>query len=109
MKAMFKNSKLVNPDVSDWDTVKVEDMERMFENAENAKPDVSKWSVKNLSNAELIFSGTAAKELDIRNMRSLNGISEGKRTIYNNKNLEKIVFSYEKENKNYFPLESIYI
>lgn len=109
MKAMFKNSKLANPDVSDWDTVKVEDMERMFENAENAKPDVSKWSVKNLSNAELIFSGTAAKELDIRNMRSLNGISEGKRTIYNNKNLEKIVFSYEKENKNYFPLESIYM
>lgn len=109
MKAMFKNSKLANPDVSDWDTVKVEDMERMFENAENAKPDVSKWSVKNLSNAELIFSGTAAKELDIRNMRSLNGISEGKRTIYNNKNLEKIVFSYEEENKNYFPLESIYV
>lgn len=109
MKAMFKNSKLANPDVSDWDKVKVEDMERMFENAENAKPDVSKWSVKNLSNAELIFSGTAAKELDIRNMRSLNGISEGKRTIYNNKNLEKIVFSYEKENKNYFPLESIYM
>lgn len=109
MKAMFKNSKLANPDVSDWDTVKVEDMERMFENAENAKPDVSKWSVKNLSNAELIFSGTAAKELDIRNMRSLDGISEGKRTIYNNKNLEKIVFSYEEENKNYFPLESIYM
>ena len=55
MDYMFCNTKLANPDVSNWDTSKVKSMYGMFERAASANPDTSNWDVSNVKNMSCMF------------------------------------------------------
>lgn len=49
MSNMFNNTRIVNQDISSWDTSKVTDMTGMFEQAYGFNQDISKWDVSKVT------------------------------------------------------------
>lgn len=48
MQSMFRGSDNVEPNVTDWNTSKVENMESLFRGANNANPDLSNWNISSI-------------------------------------------------------------
>ena len=55
MRAMFKNAKAFNIDISVWDTNRVNDMSEMFEGAENFNQNIEALDVSNVKNMQFMF------------------------------------------------------
>lgn len=57
------------PNVYNWDTSKVTNMQFMFCNAGNAEPNVSNWNISNVINMERMFTNTRVVSLDLSKWR----------------------------------------
>lgn len=66
MSFMFRWTAKADPNVSNWDTSKVTDMEGMFLLA-SANPDVSKWNTSNVTNMKGMFDRAGNADPDVSN------------------------------------------
>ena len=66
MSFMFRWTAKADPNVSNWDTSKVTDMESMFLLA-SANPDVSKWNTSNVTNMKGMFDRAGNADPDVSN------------------------------------------
>lgn len=66
MEGMFLLAS-ANPDVSKWNTSNVTNMKGMFDRAGNADPDVSKWDTSKVTDMEDMFSGVVNGNPDVSN------------------------------------------
>ena len=66
MSFMFRWTAKADPNVSNWDTSKVADMEGMFLLA-SANPDVSKWNTSNVTNMKGMFDRAGNADPDVSN------------------------------------------
>ena len=66
MSFMFRWTAKADPNVSNWDTSKVTDMEGMFLLA-SANPDVSKWNTSNVTNMKSMFDRAGNADPDVSN------------------------------------------
>ena len=53
---MFDGAPLANPNVTNWDTSSVTNMQNMFSRTSSANPDVSRWDTSNVTNMQNMFS-----------------------------------------------------
>ena len=67
MEDMFSGVVNGNPDVSNWDTSSVTDMQSMFFRTEKANPDVSKWNISNVTNMYEMFQEAKAANPEVSN------------------------------------------
>jgi surface protein len=58
MENMFREAKLFNVDISDWDVSNVENMNSMFYNADLFNKDISSWDVSNVTSMVGMFQNT---------------------------------------------------
>ncbi len=57
MKEMFKNCKVLNSPMSEWNTFNVQDMEGVFDGAESFNQGIGNWSTSNVITARRMFAG----------------------------------------------------
>ena len=67
MEDMFSGVVNGNPDVSNWDTSSVTDMQSMFFRTEKANPDVSKWNISNVTNMYEMFQEAKTANPEVSN------------------------------------------
>ena len=65
MTGIFSNTNKANPNVSNWNTSKVDLMGNAFAEAKAANPDVSKWDVSNVTHMDHLFFKSGIVKADL--------------------------------------------
>ena len=94
LQEMFRQMRIADPDVSNWDTSNITTLQDMFHEAEDANPDVRNWDVSNVTNMILTFFRTSfdrdISNWDVSNVTDMNNMLKN-----SNLSVENLTACYE--------------